>query len=234
MRLDLLHALNAERAGRRACVLVTDLASNEQRLVKAQEVESDPLAEALLTQMTARKSAVISSGNRDYFLGVQMPPLRLIAVGAVHISQALVPMAKAVGLEMIIIDPRSAFATQERFPDTQLLADWPQNVLPDLRLDAYTAMILLCHDPRIDDPALLAALCSECFYIGALGSKNTHGKRLERLRAGGIAEEEIARIHAPIGLDIGAISPAEIAVSILAEIIAARRQKPPRAAVAAA
>jgi len=234
MRLDLLQALNAERAARRGCVLVTDLSSNEQRLVKAQDVAGDPLAEALLTQMKARKSAVVSSGNREYFLGVQMPPLRLIAVGAVHISQALVPMAQAVGLEMVIIDPRSAFATQERFPEGGLIADWPQNVLPDLGLDAYTAMILLCHDPRIDDPALLAALRSDCFYIGALGSKNTHGKRLERLRAEGIAEADIARIHAPIGIDIGAISPAEIAVSILAEIIASRRQKPPRVATVAA
>jgi xanthine dehydrogenase accessory factor len=233
MRLDLLQALNAERAERRACVLVTDLASHAQRLVLAGDVANDPLATVLQEHMTARKSGLVLQGNQEFFLSVQVPPLRLIAVGAVHISQALVPLAALVGLDMIIIDPRTAFATQERFPDVRLLSEWPETVLPEVGLDPYTAMVLLCHDPRIDDPALIAALRSECFYIGALGSRKTHQKRLERLRAEGFAESVLARIHAPIGLDIGAISPAEIAVSIMAELIASRRQKPLRPSMAA-
>ncbi len=228
MRLDLLQALNAERAARRACVLVTDLSSHAQRLVRAEAVDGDPLAAALHEHMAARKSGSVMQGNQEFFLSVQMPPLRLIAVGAVHISQALVPLARLIGLDMIIIDPRTAFATPERFPETRLLAEWPETVLPEIGLDPYTAMVLLCHDPRIDDPGLVAALRSQCFYIGALGSRKTHLKRLERLRAEGFAETALEAIHAPIGIDIGAISPAEIAVSIMAEIIASRRQKPPR------
>jgi xanthine dehydrogenase accessory factor len=141
----------------------------------------------------------------------------------VHISQALAPMARGLDLDVTVIDPRTAFATPERFPDVPVLAEWPDEALPRIGLDRYTALVALTHDPKIDDPALTAALRAECFYIGALGSRKTHGRRVERLVQAGFTEADIARIHAPIGLDIGAVSPAEIAVSILAEIVATLR-----------
>jgi xanthine dehydrogenase accessory factor len=228
MRAELLAALNAERAARRACVLVTDLGSGEQRLVRSAALADDPLAGPLEEQLRLGKSALIEVGGRSVFLSVHVPPVRLIAIGAVHISQALAPIAKLADLDITIVDPRTAFATPERFPGIPLIAEWPQEVLPSLRLDRYTAVALLTHDPRIDDPALRAALAAECFYVGALGSRKTHAKRLERLRAAGFGEEALARIHAPIGLDIGAVSPSEIAISIVAEIIAALRRKPLR------
>jgi xanthine dehydrogenase accessory factor len=162
--------------------------------------------------------------GRPLFLTVQAPPVKIIVVGAVHISQALAPMARGLEFNVTIIDPRSAFATPERFPDAPVLAEWPDAALPRLGLDRYTALVALTHDPKIDDTALSAALKAECFYIGALGSKKTHARRAERLTAAGFDEADLARIHAPIGLDIGAVSPAEIAVSILAEIIATFRR----------
>jgi xanthine dehydrogenase accessory factor len=227
MRLDLLAALNAERKARRAAVLVTDLADASQRLVRAAEVERDPLADALAERLRMGKSGTIESGGKRYFLTVQAPPARLIVIGAVHVSQALAPMAKLAGFDVTIVDPRTAFATPERFPDVRLIAEWPDKVLPELGLDRYTAMALLTHDPKIDDPALNLALKAECFYVGALGSKKTHAKRLERLAAAGLSAQA-SRIHAPIGLDIGAVSPAEIAVSILGEIVLSLRKKPLR------
>ncbi len=233
MRLDCLEAVNAERAARRTCVLVTELATGAQRLVRADEIAADPLAGALEEQIRLGKSGVASHDGRDWFLSVQIPPSRLIAVGAVHISQALAPIAKLIDLDIVIVDPRTAFASPERFPDVTLIAEWPDVALPPIGLDRFTAMVLLCHDPKIDDPALAAALRSECFYIGALGSRKTHGKRLERLRSLGFKDPDLARIHAPIGLDIGAVSPAEIAVSIMGELIFARRQKPLRTEAAA-
>ena len=229
MRLELLKTLNAERAARRAAILVTDVASGEQRLVKGADIASDALAEELDAALRMGKSRSIEVGGRSYFLTVQAPPARIICIGAVHISQALAPMAKLSDFDLTIIDPRTAFATPERFPDVRLLAEWPQEVLPDLRLDRYTAVCLLTHDPKIDDPALIAALRAECFYIGALGSRKTHAKRVERMMAEGYSEADLKRIHAPIGLDIGSVSPAEIAVSVLGEIIAALRKKPLRA-----
>ena len=159
--------------------------------------------------------------------------MRIFCIGAVHISQAMAPMTALAGFDLTIIDPRTAFATPERFPNVALLAEWPQDVVPKLGLDQYTGMCLLTHDPKIDDPALLAALKADCFYIGALGSRKTHAKRLERMRAEGIGDNALSRIHAPIGLDIGSVTPAEIAVSILGEIIAALRKKPLRAEKAA-
>jgi xanthine dehydrogenase accessory factor len=155
--------------------------------------------------------------------------VKAIVVGAVHISQALAPMARVLDLDVTIVDPRTAFATPERFPGVPVLAEWPEEVLPRLSLDRYTALVALTHDPKIDDPALTAALHAECFYVGALGSKKTHGRRVERLTAAGFTKAQIARIHAPIGLDIGAVSPAEIAVSILGEIVAALRRDRRRA-----
>lgn len=224
-----LALLNTERAARRAVVLVTDLESGQQRVVPATAAADDPLADLIDQRLRLGKSGVVQDGGRDYFLTVQVPPVRLLVIGAVHISQALAPIARLADLDVIIIDPRTAFATPERFPDTTILAEWPDDVLPGLTPDRYTAMALLTHDPKIDDQALIAALKAECFYIGALGSRKTHGKRLDRMREHGFRDADLARIHAPIGLDIGAVSPAEIAVAVLGEIIGALRKKPLRA-----
>jgi xanthine dehydrogenase accessory factor len=225
MDLSLLAGLNAERAARRAAVLVTDTGSGEARLVREAEAGSDPLAGELAERFRSGKSGALELNGRSLFFNVQMPPVRLVAIGAVHISQALAPMAKGLDLDVTVIDPRTAFATPERFPDVPLLAEWPDEALPKLGgLDRYTALACLTHDPKIDDPALAAALRAECFYIGALGSRRTHAKRIERLKEAGFGEDEIARIHAPIGLDIGAVSPAEIAVSVLAQIVAELRR----------
>jgi xanthine dehydrogenase accessory factor len=228
MRLDLLHAINVERTGRRAAVIVTDLASGAQRLVRAGELTGDPLANHIEAALRAGKSTTVEEAGKTYFLTVQVPPVRLVVIGAVHISQALAPMGKLADFEVVIVDPRTAFATPARFPDVKVIAEWPDIALPPLRLDRYTALCALTHDPRIDDPGLVQALRAECFYIGALGSRKSHANRVARLTAQGFDAEEIARIHAPIGLDIGSVSPAEIAVSIVGEIIAALRKKPPR------
>ena len=223
MRLDLLATLNAERAARHGAVLVTDIASGDQRLVREAEATGDALAEAIFERLRLGKSGLVEQDGRSYFLTVQVPPVKVVVVGAVHISQALAPMARGLDLDVTIVDPRTAFATPERFPDVPVLAEWPDAALPRLGLDRYTAMVALTHDPKIDDPALSAALRAECFYIGALGSRKTHGRRVERLVQAGLSQGDLARIHAPIGLDIGAVSPAEIAVSILAEIVATLR-----------
>ena len=233
MRRDLLAALNAERAARCAAILVTDLDSGTQRLVRETEFATDPLAELLEERLRLGKSGLAEVADRRLFLLVQVPRRYLIVLGAVHISQALAPMAKLADLDMLVIDPRTAFATPERFPGVEVIAGWPQDVLPRLSLDRFTALAVLTHDPRIDDPALAAALSAGCFYIGALGSQKTHAKRLARLRAAGFTESDLQNIHAPIGLDIGAVSPAEIAVAILGEIIAALRHKPLRTQAAA-
>jgi xanthine dehydrogenase accessory factor len=223
MRIDILKALNEERAARRAAIVVTDQASGEQRLVKAVDVDKDPLRETLQKALRMGKSSMEELPEGKFFLTVHVPPPRLIAIGAVHISQALAPMAAMLDYDVTIIDPRTAFASKERFPDVKLLAEWPDVALPPLNVDRYTAFVALTHDPKIDDPALTHALERDCFYIGALGSKKTHGRRLERLKAQGIGDNALARIHAPIGLRIGAVSPPEIAVSILGEITARLR-----------
>ncbi|ACA19764.1 xanthine dehydrogenase accessory factor [Methylobacterium sp. 4-46] len=228
MQLDLLKALNAERAARRAAILVTALDGSAQRLVREAEAAADPLAAELLPRFRTGRSGLAEAEGGPVFLTVQVPPPRLVIVGAVHISQALAPMARLVELDVTIIDPRTAFATPERFPDVPLVALWPDEALAGLPpLDAYTAVAALTHDPKIDDPALVAALAAECFYVGALGSRKTHARRVERLREAGLSEERIGRLRAPIGLAIGAVSPAEIAVSILAEIVAALRRAGP-------
>ncbi|HEV7261090.1 MAG TPA: XdhC family protein [Bosea sp. (in: a-proteobacteria)] len=223
MDLAVLVTLNAERAARRATVLVTDVASGAQRLVKAADIPADPLGETLDRQLRTAKSAMVEAEGRQLFLTVQAPHPRVIVTGAVHISQAMAPMAKLLDLDLAIIDPRTAFATPERFPEVTLLTQWPDEALATLGLDAYTAFVALTHDPKIDDPGLEAALRSDCFYIGALGSRKTHGRRVERLAAAGFDEAATGRIHAPIGLDIGAVSPAEIALAILGEIVSTLR-----------
>ncbi len=154
----------------------------------------------------------------ETFVAIHNPPLRLIVVGAVHIAQALVPMARQVGYDPVVIDPRSAFASADRFPGVTLLDEWPDDGVRALGLDTRTALVLLTHDPKLDDPALAEALRSDVFYIGALGSTRTHAKRLERMAEAGFSQADLARIHGPIGLDIGAAGPAEIALSILAQM----------------
>ena len=234
MRLDVLKAMNAARRERRAGAVVTRLADGEQRFVEAEALGADPLAAEIEAALMKGKSGAVTLAGEDYFLTVQAPSPRLTLVGAVHISQALAPIARIAGLDVTIIDPRTAFATPERFPETPVIAQWPDEALAASPLDRFTAMCLLTHDPKIDDPALRIALRADCFYIGALGSRKTHAKRLERMRAEGFDEEALARIHAPIGLDIGAVSPAEIAVSIIGEIVASLRRKPLRSESAAA
>ncbi len=230
MKLSILTALNTERANRRAAIVVTDVASGEQRLVKGADVARDPLKDLLEKHIRSGKSGMEDTPSGKVFLTVYVPPPRLVITGAVHISQALAPVAKLLDYDVIIIDPRTAFASPERFPDVKLLAQWPDEALPPLNIDRYTAFVALTHDPKIDDPALIHVLSKDCFYIGALGSRKTHARRLERLTAQGIGDNELARIHAPIGLDIGAISPPEIAVSIMAQITARLRQVPEKAA----
>jgi xanthine dehydrogenase accessory factor len=229
MRLDILSAMNMARRERRAGVLVTRQPDGAQRFVLAEDVGGDPLAEAIEAALRSGKSGLVDHEGESWFLTVMVPPVRLVVVGAVHISQALAPIAQIAGLDPIIIDPRTAFATPERFPDVRVVAEWPEEALAGAPLDRYSAICLLTHDPKIDDRALIHALKADCFYIGALGSRKTHAKRIERMRAEGFDDEALARIHAPIGLDIGAVSPAEIAVSIMGEIIAAQRKKPLRA-----
>jgi xanthine dehydrogenase accessory factor len=234
MRLAILEAVNAARRERRAGALITRLADGAQRFVAATALAADPLAEALEAALRSGKSGLVEHAGESWFLTVQVPAVRLVMIGAVHISQALAPIARIAGLDPSIIDPRTAFATPERFSDTPVVAQWPEEALAASPLDRYSAICLLTHDPKIDDRALIAALRAECFYIGALGSRKTHAKRLERMRAEGFDETALARIHAPIGLDIGAVSPAEIAVSIVGEIVAAMRKKPLRGEGAAA
>lgn len=224
MKLPLLSALVAERMARRAAILVTELASGAQRLVREHEIDADPLADALHDALRRGKSGLVQTGGGEVFLNVHVPPTRILVVGAVHISQALAPMARIAGFDVTLVDPRTAFATPERFPDVRLLPVWPDEALAEHPLDRWSALVALTHDPKIDDPALAAALSAECFYIGALGSKKTHAKRVERLSAAGFDQAAIARIRAPVGLDIGAVSPAEIAVSILGEIVGELRR----------
>ena len=218
MRLDILKALNTERAARRAAVVVTHQDSGEQRLVTQDKIASDPLAALLDAHVRSGKSGMEETPDGKVFLTVHVPPTKMIVIGAVHISQALAPIAAMLGYDVTIVDPRTAFASPERFPGVNLIADWPEQALPPLGVDRYTAFVALTHDPKIDDPALLHALERDCFYIGALGSRKTHGRRVERLKAAGAGDNSLARIHAPIGLNIGAISPPEIAVAIMGEI----------------
>ncbi len=227
MRLDILKALNAERAARRAAIVITDVATGAQRFVTAADVGGDPLCDILESRLRSGKSGMEETPQGRVFLTVHVPPPRLVVTGAVHISQSLAPVAHLLGYDVTIVDPRTAFASPQRFPDVKLIPQWPDEALPPLGVDRYTAFAALTHDPKIDDPALLHALSRGCFYIGALGSKKTHARRLERLKAQGVTEAALSRIHAPIGLAIGAVSPPEIAVAIMAEITAALRLAPP-------
>jgi xanthine dehydrogenase accessory factor len=197
VKLQTLAELNVERAARRPVIVVTDTASGEQRLAKAADFATDPLRAELTKQLRTGKSGAIEADGKKLFLNVYAPTAKLVIIGAVHISQALAPLARSLDYDVTVVDPRTAFASPERFPDVPLIAEWPDVALPPLNVDHYTAFVAVTHDPKIDDPALLHAFERDCFYIG--------------------------RIHAPIGLNIGAVSPSEIAVSIMAEITAQLR-----------
>jgi xanthine dehydrogenase accessory factor len=232
MKLSLLQDLNRDRAGRRASILVTEMAAGgQQRLVRrSDDYSADPLAEEFDKRFRSGKSGMIATAGGDVFLNVSVPSPRLVIIGAVHISQALAPMAEIAGLDVTVIDPRTAFATEARFPGETLKADWPEDVLRETPLDPFTAVAAVTHDPKIDDYPLMEALRADCFYVGALGSRKTHAKRLERFTDAGIDPSLLDRIDAPIGLDIGAASPEEIAVAVLASIIQALRKGPGAAA----
>jgi xanthine dehydrogenase accessory factor len=223
MKLDILKELNAEREARRAAIVVTDVETGTQRLVKAADIAKDPLRTVLAEGLRTGKSGMAETPEGRVFLTVHVPAPQLVITGAVHISQALAPIGRMLGYDVTIVDPRTAFASPERFPDVKIVAEWPDIALPPLNVDRYTAFVALTHDPKIDDPALLHALSRDCFYIGALGSRKTHARRIERLKAQ--TNADLTRIHAPIGLDIGAISPAEIAVAIMGQITEKLREE---------
>jgi xanthine dehydrogenase accessory factor len=210
---DILSELVARRAARQPCAYVISLQNGRGAL---HGPESYP------DRFRLDRSGM--QDDDDTFVAIHNPPLRLAIVGAVHIAQALVPMARIVGFDPVIIDPRGSFGSIERFPGETVLDDWPDEALNAFQLDTRSAVVLLSHDPKLDDPALRIALGSPCFYIGALGSKRTHAKRVERLTEAGFTQSEIARIHGPVGLDIGAASPQEIAVSILAQLLQTLRK----------
>jgi xanthine dehydrogenase accessory factor len=224
MKAELAEQILAARVERRPVVLVTWLASGQQRLVSPVDTAGlGDLAAIVADAFRLDRSGTHATDEGEAFIRVFNPPLRLIVIGAVHAAQSLLPLARLAGFQVTIIDPRTAFASPERFPDVEVRAEWPDDALPGLAIDRRTAFVALTHDPKIDDPALAIALRAEPFYIGALGSTRTHAGRIERLKAFGFAETDLARIHAPIGLNIGAQGPAEIAISIVAEIIAVLR-----------
>lgn len=225
MRIEILKQLNEAKRARRAAILITDLATGEDRLALEGETLVGLSAEALNKAFLSGKSGLVDEEGKSFFLNVHVPPPRIVVIGAVHISQALAAMAPAAGFDLEIIDPRTAFATPERFAGVKLTADWPEDVLKDTPLDAFTALVAVTHDPKIDDYPLVSSLKTGCFYVGALGSRKTHAKRVERLKEAGCTDAQIARISAPIGLDIGASTPGEIAVAILGDIIQALRKR---------
>jgi xanthine dehydrogenase accessory factor len=227
LRLDILKTLNDERAARRSVVVVTNQDSGAQRLVRAADIRNDPLKDVLGKHLRSGKSGIEETPEGRVFLTVHVPSPKLVITGAVHISQALAPMGQLLGYDVTIVDPRTAFASIERFPDVKVVAEWPDVALPPIGIDHYTAFVALTHDPKIDDPGLAIALKSDCFYIGALGSRKTHARRVERLKTErGFSDNDIGRIHSPVGLDIGAVSPSEIAVAIMGEITQALREEP--------
>ena len=222
MKRELLDALLADRAAKKPVVLATTLGTGEQWLICANGCTPgapDDVIAAARAALAADKSQTVEGPDGPVFLQVHNPPLRMIVVGAVHIAQALAPMAALAGYQVTVVDPRGAFATQDRFPGVDVTDDWPDEAMETLAPDSRTAVVTLTHDPKLDDPALVAALGSPAFYIGALGSRMNQAKRLERMKEGGFDDAALARIHGPVGLRIGARTPAEIAVAIMAEVV---------------
>lgn len=226
---DLLSVLRARLAARQLTALCTDFPSGAQRVFPAEDLATDPVSQAAHRALALDQPVLLPDPQHpDAFVFVQpfLPPLQLIIVGAVHVAQALAPLARLAAFDVVVVDPRSAFATAERFPDVQIIPSWPAEALRQLTLHRRTALVTLTHDPKLDDPALHAALASEVFYVGALGSGKTHAARKSRLLAAGLFASQVDRIHGPVGLSIGARTPAEIAVSILADVIATLRREP--------
>jgi xanthine dehydrogenase accessory factor len=226
MKAELFERLIAERAAKRAVTLVTRLADGVQALVAGDEVCGEleltvEQRDEIRRRLRSDKSGTLESSDDALFARCYAQAPRMVIVGAVHITQALAPMAAMAGFEVLVIDPRRAFATSERLPGVTVTTEWPDEALARIGLDAQTAVVTLSHDPKLDDPALIAALQSQAFYIGALGSSRTHAKRVARLSEAGLADA-LPRVHAPVGLDLGGRSPAEIAVSVLAQVIQAR------------
>ena len=223
MKQDTLKQLLEDQAAKKAVALATDMDSGAQTLIYRETADGPDAENAEILSVTRQaiqddRSKVHEIGDRRIFVEVFNPPLRMLIVGAVHIAQPLSRMASVAGYDVTVIDPRASFATDERFPGVSLNGEWPDDAMRELDPDRRTAVVTLTHDPKLDDPGLEVALKSDAFYIGALGSRKTHAGRAERLTAAGFNEAEIGRIHAPVGLAIGSISPAEIAVSILAQI----------------
>lgn len=222
---NLISLLNSAKAARKPAALLTNLETGLSSIMLFGDDAEDAVLEAAFENgvRSGKSGQVKSEAGDEYFLNMLVPATRIVVVGAVHITQALVPIAQTAGFDITIVDPRSAFASEERFPEVPLIAEWPEDVMDQLKLDRFTAVAAVTHDPKIDDVPLIEALKADCFYVGALGSRKTHAKRCERFLAAGMTEEHLARIKAPIGLDIGAANPAEIAVAVLAEIIVTLR-----------
>ncbi len=227
MTPDILEALTAARAAKRPVVLATILADGTQMLLP-DSVRSEALNNAARQALERDESTTVTLEGADIFLHAYAPPIRLVIVGAVHIAQSLVPMAAHLGVSVIVVDPRRSFATAERFPNVTLMDDWPDDAMDKIAPDSRTAIITLTHDPKLDDPALDRALRSDAFYIGSLGSRKTHASRLARLRDLGHDDAALARIRGPVGLHIGAVTAPEIALSILGEFVAVRRNAEPK------
>ncbi|MEI6204883.1 MAG: XdhC family protein [Enhydrobacter sp.] len=230
MQARTLAALQQARSARKAIVLATRLSDAAETLIYPDRVEGAQADDATLVAAARRalgtgKSETIDVGGEKVFLNVYVPPPRLIIVGAVHIAQTLAPMATMLEFDVTVVDPRGAWATSQRFPGVKVIKEWADEAFQEMGLDVSTAVVTLTHDPKLDDPALESALKSEAFYIGALGSRKTHAKRKERLSQVGITDEMFARVQGPVGLNIGAKSPAEIAVSILGQIIEVRARR---------
>lgn len=226
MKLSLLKALQREIAAKRPSATVTELAGPRQALVTAAGLHGDQFLTADQVAEVRKRIATDRSGvieDAQLFVRVYTPAPRMVIVGAVHIAQALAPMAKIAGFDVTVIDPREAFARSSQLTGINSIVAWPDEAMVDVAPDMRTAVVTLTHDPKLDDPALAAALKSPAFYIGALGSRKTHAKRLQRLADDGFTETDFARIKGPVGLDIDAVTPAEIAVSILAQVIAVLR-----------
>ncbi len=218
-----LERLNHYRTNRIPVALVTELQSGINTIFTDETSPDGDLGDAIASALQSGKSGSVTIDDIPYFINAYRPQPRIVIIGAVHISQALVPMAKLADFDVTIVDPRTAFATEERFAMSDLIADWPEDVLKTRVLDRHTALVAITHDPKIDDFPLAEALRSRCFYVGALGSRKSHAARLERLKNQGFDDDQLSLIHGPIGLNIGAASPAEIAVAILAEVICTMR-----------
>jgi len=230
MKVALLDRLLAARREKQPVAMVTDLATGQQTIVSPNTVHGQAgLADDVLAEVRRRLrrdlSGVVETADARIFVHVHNPPLRMIVVGAVHIAQPLVRMAVVAGYDVTVVDPRAAFASEDRFPGVAIVTDWPDAAMAALAPDARTAVVTLTHDPKLDDPALIVALRSPAFYVGSLGSRKTHAKRIERLSAEGLTALEIGRIHGPVGLAIDAVTPAEIAVSILGQVTQVLRRR---------